>query len=52
MTDHRARWRTLPALFELPLSLDVAIHGEGEHVKDIDNAAHAVIAAFGGALLL
>lgn len=46
MTDHRACWRTLPALFDLPLSLDIAIHGEGEHVKDIDNAAHAVLAAF------
>jgi hypothetical protein len=48
MAEHRGRWPILPAAFDSPLSLDIAVDGQGEVVKDIDNAAHAVLAAFEG----
>jgi Holliday junction resolvase RusA-like endonuclease len=43
---HRARWQILPAAFDQPLALDIAIHGAQTTTHDIDNVAHTVLQAF------
>jgi Holliday junction resolvase RusA-like endonuclease len=46
MAMHRSRWRLLPTAFDQPLALDISIQGAGANSRDIDNTAHAVLAAF------
>ncbi len=43
---HRARWPILPAVFDRPLALDIAIHGARTTAHDIDNVAHTILKAF------
>jgi Holliday junction resolvase RusA-like endonuclease len=46
MAKHRTRWRLLPTVFDQPLALDISVQGAGANSRDVDNTAHAVLAAF------
>lgn len=46
MRRHRSKWAILPAAFERPLALDIAIYRADTNARDIDNVAHTILATF------